>query len=110
MNSDYCFQIVSDSHHCIDRELPKVGQLVRVDFDAFLSNGQALDRVFDMKFRVGQKWVIPGLEIAVRKMKVGQTASFRVSPELAFGTMGIPGVVDGDQWIFFYLKLSEICW
>ena len=90
-------------------EKMKAGDLVRVRYEAYLSNGKKLDSSSrystPLTFRLGEHWVIPGLELGVCRMRRGQTALFVVDSLSAFGTAGVPNLVPPCENLTFKLQL-----
>lgn len=90
-------------------EKMKAGDVVSIRYEAYLSNGKKLDSssryATNLTFRLGEQWVIPGLESGIRQMHRGQTALFRVDPISAFGTEGIDNLVPALETVTFKVQL-----
>ena len=66
----------------------KSGDTVRVHYTGTLDDGTQFDSSAGrdpLEFALGQGQVIPGFEVAVEGMAVGDTKSFRVEPGEAYG-------------------------
>eukprot|EP00184_Porphyridium_aerugineum_P003865 CAMPEP_0184703204 /NCGR_PEP_ID=MMETSP0313-20130426/26993_1 /TAXON_ID=2792 /ORGANISM="Porphyridium aerugineum, Strain SAG 1380-2" /LENGTH=206 /DNA_ID=CAMNT_0027163919 /DNA_START=96 /DNA_END=712 /DNA_ORIENTATION=- len=75
-------------------EIPRVGDLVIVDYVGYLSNGTVFDNTKSknrkpLTFQMGKGKVIKGLEEAVETMKVGGVRKIIVPPALAYGERGV---------------------
>eukprot|EP00183_Erythrolobus_madagascarensis_P002642 CAMPEP_0185850432 /NCGR_PEP_ID=MMETSP1354-20130828/4570_1 /TAXON_ID=708628 /ORGANISM="Erythrolobus madagascarensis, Strain CCMP3276" /LENGTH=219 /DNA_ID=CAMNT_0028551109 /DNA_START=23 /DNA_END=682 /DNA_ORIENTATION=- len=73
---------------------PRDGDLVIVDYVGYLSNGTIFDNTKTpgrkpLAFQLGQRKVIPGIEDALRVMKVGGESTIVVPPKLAYGERGV---------------------
>mmetsp|Transcript_31939 Transcript_31939/g.83406 ORF Transcript_31939/g.83406 Transcript_31939/m.83406 type:complete len:119 (-) Transcript_31939:147-503(-) len=91
---------------------PKIGDTVAVEYDAFDSNGKQFDstkrRGKPLRFIVGRGQVVPGWEIAVMKMREGETARVTIPPEFGYGKKGFPGLIEPDAPFTLTLTLREI--
>jgi peptidylprolyl isomerase len=66
----------------------KSGDTVRIHYTGKLDDGTQFDSSAGgdpLEFALGQGQVIPGFEVAVEGMAVGDTESFRIEPEEAYG-------------------------
>jgi FKBP-type peptidyl-prolyl cis-trans isomerase len=73
---------------------PADGDFVIVDWVAYLSDGTVFDNTMSpgrnaIVFRMGQRKVIPGLELALSTMKQGGIRKVIVPPKLAYGDRGV---------------------
>lgn len=69
---------------------PEVGSEVSVDFDAFFENGTEYDSTRargPLGFKLGEAGNIPGLEIAMKHMSLGERSLIRVPQPLLYPTM-----------------------
>jgi peptidylprolyl isomerase len=74
--------------------VPGDGDFVIVDWIAYLSDGTVFDNTTSpgrnaVVFRMGQRKVIPGLEIALSTMKQGGARKVIVPARLAYGDRGV---------------------
>ena len=90
------------------------GKNVSVDYKGYLTDGQIFDasrgfhpqghEPLDFKTNGGQ--MIPGFDMMVQEMKVGETRKMVIPPELAYGSRGIPQAgIPGGAYICFDVKL-----
>lgn len=93
---------------------PKVGDFVSIRFKASF-DGKTFDDTFKTAnayyYRVGSESIVPGLDMAVQNMKVGDTWTILVPPKLAFGEKGVkpsPGKprIPGNATIEFEVLLE----
>lgn len=63
---------------------------------------------FSFRVNANPREVILGWEHAVKSMYVGEIASFTIHPTLAFGTEGVPGVIEPNETIFCELEILKI--
>lgn len=63
---------------------------------------------FSFRVNANPREVILGWEHAVKSMYVGEIASFTIHPSLAFGTEGVPGVIEPNEAIFCELEVLKI--
>ena len=52
-------------------------------------------------FVAGAGDMIPGFDEMVQDMKVDETRTMIIPPQLAYGANGIPGVIPGNSYICF---------
>ncbi|PIR98010.1 MAG: peptidylprolyl isomerase [Candidatus Colwellbacteria bacterium CG10_big_fil_rev_8_21_14_0_10_42_22] len=71
------------------------GETVLVHYTGWLEDGTKFDSSIDrgepFAFILGAGQVIPGWELGVEGMKIGERRKLIISPELAYGTTGTPG-------------------
>ena len=93
------------------------GKHVTVDYKGYLTSGQIFDassgfhpqghEALDFTTDGGQ--MIPGFDLMVQEMKLGETRKMVIPPELAYGSRGIPQAgIEGDAYICFDVKLIKI--
>jgi len=91
---------------------PKAGQTVEVHYTGTLENGKKFDSSRDrgspFKFRIGQGEVIKGWDEGVAKLSLGQRANLRCSPDYAYGSKGVPGVIPPNSVLIFDVELLKI--
>ena len=67
------------------------------------------DQIFiDHKSTLGRRHAIAGIEKALLRMRVGGFRKVRVSPHLAYGHRGLPGLIPPDAVLNISLWLREI--
>jgi FKBP-type peptidyl-prolyl cis-trans isomerase len=92
------------------------GQIAVVNYTGTLSDGTAFDSNIDPKFghvqpfsfTLGAGQVIKGWDEGVAGMKVGETRTLTIPPELAYGAAGIPGAIPGNATLTFVVTLTAI--
>lgn len=94
-----------------------VGQVIPSDsqvFITYVASFEYNDEPFDSSyahgsgpesFILGQGGLLPGLEIGVSTMKKQEVAAFLISPEYAYGKLGCPPRIPGDQEVLFIVNL-----
>ena len=90
-----------------DGPSPKLGDIIKVNYEGKLLNGQ----VFDSSFARGKAAIMPadgliqGWLEALPKMKVGDEWMLFIPPELAYGSRDL-GEIPPDSTLVFRLKLE----
>ena len=76
--------------------VPQAGDIVKIKYKAYLSNGQMFDssegpgrRPLAAKYKASPPQMIPGWEEALETMEQGSTRIIQVPAELAYGEKGI---------------------
>ena len=86
------------------------GKAVRVEYKGYLADGSIFDGSAKMvrggheplDFKTNGGEMIPGFDIQVQDMKVGETRKIVIPPELAYGSRGIPQAgIPGGAYIAF---------
>ncbi len=93
-----------------------VGDTVSVNYMGILADGTIFDSNVDPKFNhvepftfvLGEGSVIPGWEVGVVGMKVGERRILEVNPEYAYGAGGYPGVIPPNAVLTFQIELVSI--
>ncbi|MDR0312038.1 MAG: peptidylprolyl isomerase [Treponema sp.] len=91
---------------------PTAGRTVRINYTGMLLSG----RVFDnsdlrgpLEFQVGAGRVIPGMDIAVMDMTVGEKRIVIIPPELAYGSVEMGnGLIPANSFLVFEIELLSI--
>ncbi|HNZ28018.1 MAG TPA: peptidylprolyl isomerase [Spirochaetota bacterium] len=93
-------------------EKPQVGNKVSAHYTGYLTNGSKFDSSYDRKqpieFPVGVQNVIPGWDIALLDMKVGEKRVLIIPYNLAYGERGYPGVIPPKATLIFEVELIKI--
>lgn len=55
---------------------------------------------------IGQTRLLKGVELGISEMRRGDTRWLKISPDLAFGRRGIPGIVPQNSIIYFEIYIS----
>jgi hypothetical protein len=83
------------------------GDTVSVRYQMFLNHG-GLIQSHTATFTIGQRRFIAGLEYGVEGMQVGGRRRFRVGPHLAYGDVGVEGLVPRDAVLILDVELLDI--
>ena len=78
----------------------KNGDTVKVHYKGSLSDGTVFDSSEErepLEFQIGSQQIIPGFENNVKGMEVGETKTFTVSPEEAYGDRNEQMLVDVER-------------
>ena len=84
------------------------GKTVTIRYTGFLNRGDQFQENIICTFRVGSREVIPGLSYGVEGMRVGGLRRVRVSPHLAYGVTGVPGLIPANAVLTFEVELLEV--
>lgn len=91
------------------------GKKVTVEYKGYLTNGSLFDasKGFHpqghepLSFSTGAGDMIPGFDEMVQQMKLGETRKMILPPEKAYVPNGIQGVIPGNSYICFDVKLIK---
>ena len=84
------------------------GTTATIRYTGFLNRGDQFQENITCTFRVGSREVIPGLSYGVEGMRVGGLRRVRVSPHLAYGVTGVPGLIPANAVLTFEVELLEV--
>lgn len=92
---------------------PQPGDAVKIHYEAFLKDtGEKFDSSRDRRrpisFRVGEKQVVEGLEVAMLRMSKGQIAEVTVPHQLAYGAQGYPPIIPPRSDLVFVVEVIAI--
>jgi peptidylprolyl isomerase len=85
---------------------PTYGSLVKVNYVGKFENGKVFDESdggFEFNIGVGQ--VIKGWDLGVASMKVGEKATFFLTPDYGYGKRGAGGVIPANSNLIFDVEL-----
>ncbi len=111
MNKGYAVEITQDGQS--QRGLVAVsGQLVEIQCLAQTWDGANTD-THDfcsgvVKFIVGQRAVVPGLEAAAQLIGENQSATVTCAPKMAYGAAGFPPLVPPNSFVVFNVKILSV--
>ncbi len=99
-----------------EEQVAKVGDVVSMNYTGKLDDGTVFDSNVDPKFNhiepfsftLGAGQVIAGWDKGIVGMKVGEKKLLKISPEDAYGTSGIPGVIPPNATLNFDVELLQI--
>jgi len=88
---------------------PRPGNTVTVHYTGFLKDGSRFDSSRDrgkpFKFKLGAEQVIPGLDLGVAQLSIGERAKVTIPAHLAYGDRGFPGLIPGKSELVFDIEL-----
>jgi FKBP-type peptidyl-prolyl cis-trans isomerase len=84
------------------------GHTVTIRYDGYLNRGDKFQENVTYRFRVGSRDVIAGLSYGVEGMRVGGLRRLRISPHLAYGASGVPGLIPANAVLTFEVELLEL--
>jgi FKBP-type peptidyl-prolyl cis-trans isomerase len=92
--------------------LAERGTIVTIHYRAFLRRGEQVRSSYDegqrMRVHLGRREVIAGLERGLLGMRVGGRRRLIVSPHLAYGRAGMPGVIPPNAVVIFEVELLDV--
>ena len=100
------YRVIKDG----DGILPGPHSRVRCHYEGRLIDG----KVFDSSYRKGTPivfgldQVIPGWTEGLQLMKVGSKYEFYIPADLAYGEVGVPGVIPGNSTLIFTVELLAV--
>lgn len=87
------------------------GKNVKVEYKGYLLDGSVFDQSKGrgpLEFRTAGGQMIPGFDIMVQEMKLGESRTIILPPDLAYGEQGYPGVIPPASYICFDVELVSI--
>lgn len=91
----------------------KIGgkRAVAVEYKGYLVSGQVFDQSKGrgpLEFTTAGGQMIPGFDMMVQDMKLGEKRTIVLPPEQAYGAQGIPGIIPGGAYIAFDVELTKV--
>lgn len=91
----------------------KIGgkRAVAVEYKGYFVSGQVFDQSKGrgpLEFTTAGGQMIPGFDIMVQDMKLGEKRTIVLPPSQAYGEGGIPGVIPGGAYIAFDVELTKV--
>lgn len=91
----------------------KIGgkRAVAVEYKGYFVNEQVFDQSKGrgpLEFTTAGGQMIPGFDIMVQDMKLGEKRTIVLPPSQAYGEGGIPGVIPGGAYIAFDVELTKV--
>ena len=83
------------------------GDVALLTYEARTASGQLLDRGVQTQYTVGDQQFIPGWDLCIRSLAVGERASFAVSSDYAYGIQGVPPAVLANEPLTFDVTALE---
>jgi peptidylprolyl isomerase len=91
---------------------PEKGKTISVNYKGMFLSGEVFDNSElhgPLEFEAGSGQIIPGFEMAVLDMKLGEKRLVIIPPELAYGERGAGnGAIPGNSFLVFELELAKI--
>ena len=87
------------------------GKNVAVHYTGYFLDGQVFDSSQGrgtLDFKTGAHQMIPGFDVMVQEMKVGEKRTVVLPPSMAYGDAGAGGVIPGGAYIGFDIELVKI--
>jgi peptidylprolyl isomerase len=91
---------------------PQPGEIVAVHYRGTLEDGTEFDNSYDrgepITFALGRGRVIRGWDEGIALLKVGGKAKLIIPPDLAYGEIGVEGVISPNSTLIFEVELISI--
>lgn len=84
------------------------GKDVSTEYKGYLVDGTVFDQSAGrgpLDFTTGAGQMIPGFDVMVQDMKVGEKRTVVLPPDMAYGDQGIPGVIPASSYLAFDIEL-----
>lgn len=95
------------------RTFPQVGDRISVQYTGRLASGKKFDSTYDRRgvaftFRVGLGKVIPGWDLALMKLSLGEKALLTIPSALAYGPKGYGKLIPPNSDLIFEVHLEKV--
>ncbi|KAM0747893.1 hypothetical protein T439DRAFT_85525 [Meredithblackwellia eburnea MCA 4105] len=91
---------------------PKKGDVVTIHYTGTLQNGKKFDSSVDrgqpFQTKIGVGHVIRGWDEGVPQLSVGQKAVLTITPDYAYGSQAVGGVIPANSTLLFEVELLKI--
>jgi peptidylprolyl isomerase len=88
------------------------GSVVTVHYRGFLRRGDQFRNSYDegqpLRVRLGKREIIAGLERGIMGMRIGGRRRLVISPHLAYGEAGVPGVIPPHAVVIVEVELLDV--
>ena len=87
------------------------GKSVATEYKGYFVDGTVFDQSTGrgpLEFRTASGQMIPGFDIMVQDMKLGEKRTIVIPPDFAYGENGIPGAIPGGAYIAFDIELVKL--
>jgi len=89
------------------------GAVVTLDYTGWLSNGCLFDSSYladipTLTFRTGSGMAIQGFESGLMGLGEGSIARIVIPPEMAYGAVGVKGLIPPNETIYFEVKIIKV--
>jgi len=85
---------------------------VTVNYRGTLENGKEFDSSYKRKepfvFQIGLRQVIPGWEIGLMGMQIGGKRTFKIPPNLGYGSKGTGKLIPSNATLIFEVEIVDI--
>ena len=84
---------------------------VSTEYRGYFVDGSVFDQSAGrgpLDFTTGVGMMIPGFDIMVQKMKLGEKRTVVLPPDMAYGEAGIPGAIPPNSFLAFDIELVKI--
>jgi len=93
-------------------EKAKEGQTARLHYTGTFVTGKKFDSSYDrdepISVPIGKNMVIPGWELSIVDMQVGEKRLVAIPPHLAYGERGYPGAIPPNAYLVFEMELLSL--
>lgn len=87
------------------------GKNVAVHYTGYLIDGSVFDSSegrTPLEFTAGAGQMIPGFDVMVQDMRLGEKRTIVLPPSMAYGSAGAGGVIPGNAYIAFDVELTKV--